>query len=521
MTSNKPIANWTIDILLSLGVKTIICSPGSRNAPLVMAAVAREELEVITILDERSAAFLALGYIQEQARPVAVCCTSGSALANYHPSVLEAFHSRLPLIVVSADRPANRILKGEGQTCVQPDFYTPHIGASVHIDEQTPEEAFESVFQSLNDSIIEHFPVHINCAFQEPLYETIARFPKRSFQAKELAPTESIPWGFLEQSLTTGGETAVLIGQLSPQQSLVLRKILSLEHWRVPVFADPTSGLLDHPMTRSMNQVLAYSPSVVLSIGGQWVNKQPKFHLRSIGVKQHIHWDPYQSWEVLDAPSFLHIKTNVKEFERLVQWIQPLQPEIDKKQPLEGNLPWSDAAVAQQLFETIHPDDVLHLGNSTAVRYFEFFPCRANVLSNRGIAGIDGSLSTAVGAALAAPSKRHWCLIGDQSFIYDSNALNVPSLPDNLTVVVLNNGVGAIFDWLPGTQKADRRAQKVFSNPIQVNLQGIAMAFGVNYQSVSNFGALKKSLHNASGCMIIDVDTKLAPNADVAKKLMS
>jgi len=158
MTTTKHTAHWTLEALAQAGVKTIVFSPGSRNAPLIIAAEALGTFEMMVLGDERSAAFHALGRSQVNGTPVAVCCTSGSALANYYPAVLEAYYAHVPLIVLSADRPEDRINKGEGQTCVQREFYEPHVAASIQIDE---EDSYEQVQAALHYAIQ---AMHLKCA---------------------------------------------------------------------------------------------------------------------------------------------------------------------------------------------------------------------------------------------------------------------------------------------------------------------------------------------------------------------
>jgi len=520
MTSNKPIANWTIDALVNWGVRTIICSPGSRNAPLVISALDHPSIEVVTVLDERSAAFIALGYLQQQNLPVAVCCTSGSALANYHPAVLEAFHSKLPLIVVSADRPADRIFKGEGQTCFQPNFYQPHIGASVHWDESSSLASIKEDVLTLSKTLAQHLPVHVNCALDEPLYETAASSPEVEWITAPQTASIQVDWEAIRGTISSNGPAAIVVGQLTPKQSEALRALLSQSDWNLTFFADPTSGLLDHPHARPLKAIVNFTPQTVLSIGGQWIDKKPKFHLRSLPLNTHIHLDPFQAWEVTDAPEFLHIKAHVAALSNLKEALEEVAISAPSTTLETAALPWSDAAVAQRVFSLMQPEHTLHLGNSTAVRYFGFFPTHVKVHSNRGVAGIDGSLSTAVGAALADPDHIHWCVLGDQSFIYDSNALQLQYLPKNLTIVVLNNGVGAIFDWLPGVQKTDPQAQAVFANPLKVSIKGLVEASGADYVQVDHLDALSAALVAKGRCKVIDAQTHDAPNTAVAQQFL-
>jgi 2-succinyl-5-enolpyruvyl-6-hydroxy-3-cyclohexene-1-carboxylate synthase len=201
------------------------------------------------------------------------------------------------------------------------------------------------------------------------------------------------------------------------------------------------------------------------------------------------------------APNALTVWKSAPEFIR-----------IPAVAPVSKSLPWSDAAAFQAVVSKLKTTDVLHLGNSSIVRYFNYFPKAVQLYGNRGVAGIDGSLSTAVGAALADPDRRHVLIIGDQSFLYDHNGLYGQKIPQNLIICVLNNSVGAIFDWLPDTARTGPEAKRVFANAQQVNLAGIASAFGVNYEAVTSLEALLNALEGAVGSKIIDSKTEQHAN---------
>jgi len=201
------------------------------------------------------------------------------------------------------------------------------------------------------------------------------------------------------------------------------------------------------------------------------------------------------------APNALAVWKSASEFIRI-----PAVATVSKP------LPWSDAAAFQSVVSKLNTTDVLHLGNSSIVRYFNYFPKAVQLYGNRGVAGIDGSLSTAVGAALADPDRRHILIIGDQSFLYDHNGFYGQKIPQNLVVCVLNNGVGGIFDWLPGTASTGSTAQRVFANAQHVNLEGIASAFGVDYEAVSSVAALVAALDTAVAPKIIDSKTEQHAN---------
>ena len=513
MTSNKPVANWILDGLKVMGVDSIIFSPGSRNAPFIIAASARTDFKLRVVLDERSAAFQALGEIVALGKPVAVCCTSGSAIANYHPAVLEAFYSKLPLIVISADRPESRIGKGEGQSCRQTDFFGAHIGASISVQEDIPELSLKQSLSFLSQQVLDtRAPIHLNVAFQEPLYDLMSKKSTMNFTVDRSKDEVDLTRAL--HVLSQCDSIAVIFGQLSHEQSLKIRKDLSLGNDAFTCFVDPASGLLDLPNTRPISELLSVAPQGMISMGGQWIDKAPKFHLRALDLKVHVHLDCYQSWNVADASEFIHIALDQVPVEFKLKFKgQLIQSSSVKKYYNRVDLLWSDALVFKNVLHHIPDWSHLHLANSTAVRYFSFFNRPVNLYANRGISGIDGSLSTAIGASLARHKERHFCIIGDQSFIYDSNALNLPSLPLNLTIIILNNSVGAIFDWLPGKRALSSKTQRLFANEQKVNFEALCSGFGVAYICVTDQQQLTDSMaKQVSGTLVIEARTMDADN---------
>lgn len=511
MVSDKRITHHIASWLKAYGVAHVVASSGSRNAPLVITLAGAEQFQLSTITDERSAGFQALGAAQMAAKPVAVCCTSGSAVANYYPAVLEAFYSKTPLIILTADRPRERIGKGEGQTCVQPQFFEPHIQASIHIEDGMDDETIASLLNLAGIQLAqEGGPVHINVALEEPLYGQVAELEVFEYEASE---PFAMPM-FLDEP---EGEVLFVAAQMKPEDA---QKVMdwNAANGAFPMYADPLSNLLGkaaniYPIELLFGQKL---PKTVVTFGGQLVDKKLKQQLRSQGVDQHVHVDPFQDWDVLDADV-----DHLASFDKLGvldSWTASAF-QISKEAGEISDLPWSDSAAFQTLSKAISQDDVVHLGNGSVVRYAGYFPLAGAVYGNRGISGIDGSLSTAVGAAMADPSRQHWCIVGDQGFLYDSNALWQPALPKNLIVVVLNNGIGEIFNWLPGKEQVSPAAQHVFDAPQNVDLEKLCAAFGADYLCASSFAELGLALKGNNHCSIIEVKTQNAPNTATYKEL--
>lgn len=507
MTSNKAVAQWTIEALEHLGVEHLIFSPGSRNTPLIIAGTASKKLVHHTVLDERSAAFVALGAARQTNMPVALCCTSGSAIANYHPAVLEAFYSKIPILLLTADRPEDRIGKGEGQTCIQKDFFTPHIGASFHLNENVTAQEVVQVFSQAQEVLhLRHEPVHINISFDEPLYDTSEGVPSLVWEETVAAELDTL--GSLK-ALHSFESIAVVCGQLSPEETQTILSENLIERSGAHWFVDPLSGLLSHEKTTSLENLKYYTPDALVSFGGQWMSKFPKFHMRSLKLALHVHVDPYQAWDVADAEEFVVIKNRLTACIDELATLKTIQPV--PKQRTVPILPWSDAAAFRILLQKIEleSDAILHIGNSSLPRYLEYFSFNKGVYINRGVSGIDGCVSTAVGAAMVHADRPHFLFVGDQSFLYDSGAmLQIKKVP-NLKVIVFNNGVGQIFDWLPGTHKVSSAAQQVYANAQEVDLVTLARAYGVSAATVAS----EEVLNVLDQVQLLEIDTKNAQNS--------
>lgn len=510
MTSDKAIAQWIIEALQQMGVQTLVFSPGSRNAPLIIAGTANSHISFHTVLDERSAAFQAIGEALITQNPVAICCTSGSAVANYYPGVLEAYYSKIPLVIITADRPANRIGKGEGQSCVQSDFFHPHIGASFELSEASSKSDFLRVMNAAAKILREKSePVHVNVSFEEPLYGQRTLHEPITIEIPQIKSQKRLELNFFEPSMNV----AIVCGQLNPHESEYLKANKVLHRSKATWFVDPLSGLLGEPNTVHIERIESYNFDGLLSLGGQWMSKFPKFHVRQLSLKKHLHVDLYQAWNVSDAQEFKWIKLALTDSVKMLLKINAMK--VSSKAKMDQHLEWSDALAFKTILSGLESTCVLHLANSSIPRYLSFFSHKGMVFCNRGISGIDGSLSTAVGAARADSKRKHVLIIGDQSALYDSNALKELAELQNLQVFVLNNRSGAIFNWLPGTGQNSPQAQGVYSNYQEVQIDMLAKAYNCSVakvQDVEGLQALEK-VH------LVEVLTFDASNAEQFHKL--
>lgn len=553
ISSDKETVQLLVEQCVSHGVKHVVCSPGSRNAPLVIAFDEHPEIECLVIHDERSAAFFALGITQQTNAPVAIVCTSGSAPLNYYPAVAEAYYQELPLIVITADRPMEWTDQGDGQTIRQREVFQNHVRYSCNFTESTyhPDERWyieretAIAFSMANGQW--KGPVHFNVALREPLYETQnvpSRFETRSIEMVNVgfAPDDATLNLLLEGMSTT--KKLVLVGQLPPDQSLLHELSLFAGDSSVAVLVENTSNLVDqkfiHCIDRALNTILPeqieeYRPELLITLGGAVVSKRVKNFLRN--HKPMMHWKVGFSFPYMDTYQALSHSFQVSPHEffrtlnKLVyersksnfagKWRQIDQLNKHKASEFLKSAPFSDLQIFHNALDVLPEGVHLHIGNSSVVRYCQLLdPIRSvTYWCNRGTSGIDGSTSTAVGAAFASPDQIHVLLTGDVSFFYDSNGLWNSYVGRNLRIILINNGGGGIFRIIPGPAQSPK-LEKYFEARHDFTARGICDAYRLEYDFVTSNDNLESKLEKlfgeaVNGPYLLEVFTQDAENSQV------
>lgn len=503
-----PLAQAVIEIFRQKEIQHIVISPGSRNAPLTMGFTNQEGFTCYSIADERCAAFFALGLAQQLQKPVAVVCTSGSAVLNYYPAVAEAFYSQIPLLIVSADRPKNKIDIGDGQTIRQENVFANHIVFSANLSENASMQNDNLIVLAIETAISQKGPAHINVPFEEPLYETIlvpTYVPKVTTSAIEDAEF-TLNAKFISE-WQAAKKKLILVGELLPNaieqkhiESLakdesvlvLLEKTSNLHH---PSFIDRIDTLVS---TFSEEVKLNFQPDILLTFGGMVVSKRIKSLLRNYQPKQHWHIDEIRAYDTFGCLSN-HFKTSISEFFKQLfneelktvssyqSHFQAIwQARLVKHEKYMSEIPFSDFRVFDFLSRHL-PDNIqLQVSNSSPIRYLQLLPCNKTieVFCNRGTSGIDGSTSTAIGAAVAN-KKPTIFITGDISFLYDSNALWNNYFPKNFKIILINNSGGGIFRILPGHQETET-FNTFFETSHQLTAEHLAKMFAFEYTSVQN-----------------------------------
>ena len=515
------LAQHVIEACKAKQIKHIVISPGSRNAPLTIGFANDPYFNCYSIVDERCAAFFALGIAQQRREPVAVVCTSGSALLNYYPAFSEAFYSNIPLVVISADRPSSKIDIGDGQTIRQVNVLANHSAYNANLSDETHSDKsnFYELNRALNTAIEEQLPVHINVPFEEPLYLTTEeQYPFENIVAEIKNPIiyEDKATNFVKH-WNSSAKKMVLVGVLTPN-SVESQYIEWLaKDPSVVVLTETTSNLHHSHFIPYIDKLLTYTekasalkeslqPDLLLTFGGLVVSKKIKQFLRSYKPTYHYNVDLHKGYDSYFCLT-TYFKADINTFLREVtpnlinvsstyqqQWLE-IKNEIQQIH-LEyiNQIPFSDFKVYNEVFNNIPNDHIVQISNSSAIRYAQLMKAHPSwkVFCNRGTSGIDGSMSTAIGAAVGSASPTVF-ITGDLSFFYDSNALWNKYIPQNFRVILLNNQGGGIFRILPG-DKTDSNFEYFFETPHKLTAEHFCKMYNINYQSATNLTDLQRKI---------------------------
>ncbi len=545
MYSNKKSIQQLLALMVEHGITDVVLSPGSRNAPLIHTFTQHPSFTCHTIVDERSAAYFALGLILKLQKPVAVCCTSGTALLNYSSATAEAYYQKLPLMVISADRPAHWVGQADGQTINQKNVLANFVKRSVTLPEVQNSEDLWLCNRLVNEALIaltriDAGPVHINIPLAEPLYEftedSIPQARKISLVEGKIAIPATYPIEWVRFA-----KRMVVVGQHLPSLELTAAIERLAHRGDTVIIAEQTANLPSTVSIQQFEQVLVslteseqalFAPELLLTIGGHIVSKRFKLFIRKNRPAKHWHIgsevvDTYQSLtDLIDVHPSSFIST-ISEAENgdvnyLARWSsRSLQVQTMGNEFL-NDVPFSDLAVFKTIFRGMPSGISLHLGNSTPVRYAQLLtlPVDVEVYSNRGTSGIDGVVSTFVGFASQSPSIS-LLIVGELSFLYDSNGLWNRYLSPKVRIVVVNNSGGGIFRLIDGPSRSEALEQHIEYRH-QQSVEGIAKAFGVEYLSAVNEQELEASFatlmnENISKPMLLEVFTPSELNSEVYK----
>ena len=532
---NRVWASLIIDEFLKNNITQFYLSPGMRNAPLIAAMTHlqgfNKDLSIILCMDERAAAFRALGYSKATGKPSVLVCTSGTAMANYMPAVVEAKKSNLPLIVLSADRPIELTFCDDNQTIDQTKFYGDYVQGEMNFGAPSAEISPLAMTSSLSNLIHKSLypqkgPVHFNCSFRDPLEDTQTNIPAEyinlaNIQINREGPStryvnlETVPdknaiaeiAGILKKSKTG----LLVVGSLAPHESTeAVKEFVKTLNW--PTYFDVSSSLkyafnltddalptFDHPEVQS--ELIKNPPETVFHIGGRLTSKHyysflkqvPQINLVTLNLNLEKE-DPSHHTKIrINA----HINSTLTSIMSFFEGAKLPKKELNlnfeslskNKIKLIEEGPLAYPSISKTIIDHMPDNSTLYIGNSTVVRTFDAYFSYENrknikVATNRGVSGIEGFMASAAGF-IDGTQKEVYLVVGDVAFIHDLNSLYfLKDLKTPMKIILVNNDGGGIFTLLPIHR--EKSVLDYITSPHGQNFKKTAESFGIDYVGVSN-----------------------------------
>lgn len=522
---------WTSVIANSLykqGVSHAIISPGSRSTPLTLAFANHPGFDKSVVLDERSAAFIALGIGKQSGVPAALICTSGSAAANYYPAVVEARESGIPLVVLTADRPPHLRGIGSSQTIDQIKLFGDHAvffheaGEPVDLELDIKRIALAAK-QAVHDAIRIGGASHINLPFRKPLEPSQDQLDSAIKNMSKVASTELTSKSEIQRTIRFNEELSSLIirakkpliiaGPANHHHSLAQTATELQKKLTAPLIAEPGSALSpEHGIfrfeqfLRNKDNLHSLKPDLIIRIGDQPFTKSLLTAMDAWVDVDLIHFSGREAWQDSAMSSnyrfVIHHTDSIDyssiEMKPSTEWLmmwntRENESETALQNSLKKSSVISDGHVFNHINKQISDEWNVMISNSLPVRDMSLFgKPSANQFVNRGTAGIDGVLSTGVGISRSC-RKPTLCIIGDLAFLHDSNALlTLQKITTPFVVVIINNQGGNIFRMLPIYDQNRSSYDKYFETPQNIDIEHLVKAHPIDYQKVGTLEELEK-----------------------------
>lgn len=513
------VSRCLVDLLEAHGVTDAVVSPGSRNAPLLIALSKSRSVITTVVIDERSAAFIALGIAAVSGRAVAVVCTSGTALLNYAPAVAEAYYRRVPLIVVSADRPEEWIDQDDSQTLWQNGALSNYVKRSYDIPAYDTDDNRWYANRIINDAILcalsdRKAPVHINVQLRAPLGHLVPDSLPRQRVVSTIYPRADLTVQHAREigrRIASPRKVMVVCGFIAPDKILnaALNKLSAMPN--VIVFTETISNLHGSDFVPCIDATLSVmseeerrtmAPDVIITLGGALVSRHVKHYLRE--VKPAEHWHVGITGNTIDC--FQNLTTRIEMppsvfFRQLASAVQPYRDPCDYgdrwrhirdkalavHRSYVARAPWSDLKAFATFIPMIPRRWNVQYSNGTSIRYAQLFGNHDyhRCDCNRGVSGIDGCTSTAIGASIAYKSDVTLLVTGDMSAQYDVGALACRAMSPRFKMIVMLNGGGGIFRFIDSTRNLDIR-EDYFCTNVNLPLRELAAGYGLAYYEADN-----------------------------------
>ena len=520
--------------LFAYGVKEVVISPGSRSTPLAIALEAHPNIKTWIHPDERSAAFFALGLIKGSQRPVAILCTSGTAAANYTPAIAESQISRIPLIVLTSDRPHELRSVGAPQAINQVNMFSNYVNFqfdmpiadgttnmldTIHYQMQIASQYLYGPHKG---------PIHFNMPFREPLTPDLDRTELLKSETKTLPHYQKMIHVDPIKDKIEKSKGLIIVGDMQHQE---VDQILTYSTiFDIPVLADPLSQLRrhNHPNVITTYDLLYragmdWDVDFVIRVGKPVISKKLNQWLKSTSAFQ-ILVQNNDKIDVFPVPPDVSDEISANDFfrslmeERTVDrkaWLQQWQS-LEKQARIEINdylqHATDEAAYVGTLISKLTNEDALFVSNSMPIRDIDnlLFDNEAEIYANRGANGIDGVVSTALGMAV---HKKVTLLIGDLAFYHDMNGLLMSKINDiHLNIVLLNNDGGGIFSYLPQKASAEAYFERLFGTPTGLDFEHAALLYDFNFKRFEHLNDFKYESLSELGSNVYEIITDREDN---------
>jgi 2-succinyl-5-enolpyruvyl-6-hydroxy-3-cyclohexene-1-carboxylate synthase len=532
------------EICSQFGIEHAVICPGSRSAPLVFAFNRNKNIKTYSIIDERSAGYFALGMAQQLQKPVALICTSGTAALNFYSAIAEAFYQKIPLVVLTADRPLELLNQQDGQMINQVNVFGSHVRGSLNYN-TILRTSHSELRTFLNKSMYPVMgPVHINVPLVEPLYENL----EEEIVIENLEKPLNIFGDFdnknIIDALHQTQKRVIIIGQNLPDLKLLATlKILAKKDFAI--LADVVSNQHESSVLKHFDFLVSQSnietlqvlePDFIISLGGPvlskvlklWLKKQkPKYHFRIQqdetlidtynNVTEYIFGDKNEVLKsIIDAefPNSTYTE-NLELIELKSQ--RKIAKFID-----QNNVEFNELVTVNFVLKNLPENSQLQIANSTAIRYVSYLGLPDKNISafcNRGTSGIDGCTSTAIGAANMT-NEIVTLITGDLAFFYDRNAFWNNFVPNNLRIILLNNHGGGIFNLIDGPN-TQPELEEFFLTKHHLTAKNLADENGLNYLICKNNDEFANALETfydvSERAKIIELSFDMDKSADIFK----
>ena len=539
--SNISLSNIITDILIQYNVKDVSICPGSRSTPLMLSFTKKKDFTCTSYIDERAAGFFTLGVAKASSKPSVILTTSGTAVGNLLPSVIEADLSKTPMVVITADRPKSLLNTGENQTIQQNNIFKNFVRGTAHID-LSDEGSIENLYMQIDTLVRKSIgtigknppgPIHLNISFDEPLIDKETPYELNIEQVISNAHYDNFMLPMCKYPI-------IVCGQLNTddQSELIINLSKKLN---CPILADPLSQLrfnIKHPHIFSYYDSyidsLTIKPDYIIRFGTKPISKKLNKFLSSYKSNQMILFSDYKKYNddvhAISIKDIDSVETLNQHNKNLVNHLVDLEQKSKKiLNSYYTNEYFFEGNILHQSLKCLKNNDNLFIGNSLVVRNLgKFCPnsdTKIKVYSNRGASGIDGLIASAIGVSYHKKTERNILILGDVSFFYDMNSLLIANQYNlNLSIIIINNKGGQIFNTLPYSNNIDDSLEFYWTTPVDLSIKECSKLYQADYTSLKSIEDIKNKLNSkldTKGLNIIEIECDYKKTQEIEVEISS